>query len=129
MNYISKGLLAFCVMLAVVASVGVFAQVRAASTKETLVAGAGQITLINAVEVRDIKLTSLGMITMTLEDNTKTLRDYDYTVTLYVDGIMVSTSTVSWKGPTGPLPQQRIIPLFIPEGTLNWARITAVVTP
>ena len=137
MNHTSKALLALCVLLAIVASVGIFSWGKArgdaalpqASTKEVFVAAAAQVTLTRAIEVRAIALTSLGTVTLILEDNVKTVRDYDYTVSLYVDGVLTSTSTIRWTGGIGPLPQQRIIPLWIPEGTLNWTRITAVVTP
>ena len=124
-------------ILLIVIVVGAVSFVRAlvhaapplASTKEVPVAAAAQITLISSVEIKDIKLTSLGMVTLVLEDNAKTVRDYAYTVTMYIDGVPISTASVIWAGAIGPTPQQRIIPLFIPEGTLNWVRITAVVTP
>jgi hypothetical protein len=117
-------------LLLVAAIVGVaVGKVYAASLLATNVAAAGQITLTSAVETTSIKLTHLGSVTTTFTNNPKTAPGYVYTVSLYIDGVLQPDSaTVSWPG-VFTTPEARLVPLMIPEGMLNWTRLTVVVTP
>ena len=126
-------ILVIAILAVLIVGLAVVRSIQAApaqvSVQETFVAGAAQITLTSAVTFEEIRLTALGTISTGWSDNPKTARNYIYTVSLYADGVLQDSATVTWGGVFNALnPNIYYVHLVIPDG-MAWGKLTVIVTP